>query len=468
MAKFEELDALKARLDSHRPLDEGRIRAVREKFRLEWTYHSNALEGNPLTLSETSFFIREGMTSKGKPLSSYVEAKNHVAALDFLEEIVRKKEAISVWLTKQFHAMLFEKIDFVEVGSGADRQRVKVEGGTYKTEANHVVRLDGKILEFTDPLHVPEAMEKLVAWYSDRMIDTHPVEVAANFHHKLVSIHPFTDGNGRVSRLLLNTILMQAGYTPAIIPVEEKKRYLEALQTADEGNLQPLITLVEEFINRSLVLTLDVIEGRDAFDLDDLSRMFRNIVEESKAIGTELGRAVTPPVTRAHDTSKQIAEVLLSILGGHAGKVSVPEVQTFPQRESSVEMAAAIIEVRNSTPDIQWEQTIRLRVQSDKRHIPQLDVNFVPLWNRFNVTLVSWVKLGKFSQQNSEVMTYEPGSHVLRGSIHYEEWDRKWLEEFVLGSLKSAYMIWAEEMDRRKTLIAEEEAEVSKHLPPLT
>src|SRR5260370_39620739 len=124
MRVYPDLDRLKERLDKLRPLDAQKAQAVREKFRLDWTYHSNAIEGNPLTLSETSFFIREGLTSKGRPLSAYLEAKNHLEALDYLDSVVSEKTPLTEHLVRQYHAMLFHKVDRIIVGSGTERREV--------------------------------------------------------------------------------------------------------------------------------------------------------------------------------------------------------------------------------------------------------------------------------------------------------------------------------------------------------
>ncbi len=275
--RFAQVDALKARLDSHRPLDVNRVSAVREKFRIEWTYHSNAIEGSSMTLSETAFFLREGLTSKGKPLSEYLEAKNHAEALDYLEEVVAQKHPLTERLIKDFHTLVMQDTKFIEV-KGLFGQRVKkrVEPGAYKYDDNHVIRLDGTIHYFCDYLQVPGEMERLIGWYEEQKERLHPIELAARFHHKLVAIHPFTDGNGRVARLIMNLILMQQGYTPAIIRMEDREEYYKALEAADgergeryvsvfeqEGDYGPLIEIVEREVVRTLTLTLGVAEGRN-------------------------------------------------------------------------------------------------------------------------------------------------------------------------------------------------------------
>lgn len=259
---FEELDELKAHLDSLRPIDPDRMMAIKEKLRIDWTYNSNAIEGNTLTLQETAFFLREGLTSKGKPLSEFLEAKNHVEAISFLEEVVREKKPLTERLIKDFHAIVMQDNKFIWVGPQDNRVKKKLEPGSYKYDNNHVVKLDGTIHFYTDHLQVPGEMEALVKWYSENVVSLHPVELAARVHHRLVAIHPFTDGNGRVARLVMNLILMQADYMPAVIKNEDRMEYYEALDMADKGEYAAFTGIVEREALRTMKLVVDVVEGR--------------------------------------------------------------------------------------------------------------------------------------------------------------------------------------------------------------
>ena len=460
MTDFAEIDDLKAGLDAHRPIDPKSVQAVQEKFRLEWTYHSNALEGNPLTLSETSFFIREGLTSKGRPLSAYLEVKNHAAALDFLEQMVRERTPLTEHLIKQYHAMLFEKIDYVEAHEG----RIRVEAGRYKTEKNHVIRLDGKIRDFTDPLQVAGEMEKLIECYEAEKGKRHPIELAGMLHHRLVSIHPFTDGNGRVSRLVMNTLLMQAGYTPAIIPVEEKQRYLEALQSADDGDDAPFLGFLERLVAKSLRLTLDVIEGREAFDFDDLSKMFRSIVEKTKAIEQSLGPAVKPPEVRSRETAGRIQELTRVVLREHVPKISAGG---FPVQQSETHALTLPPKWQNVTKNLQGglvPPLIVFAVNPTQRIVPSLRVTFGVISGRNQVGLFGVIELGKWTA-STETLEFVDGK-TLVGSIFFEDWDTEAVHGLVLDVLKSAYKAWGQEVERRNELIAQEEAELAKFRPP--
>ncbi len=467
MADYSQLDALKAKLDSLRPIDANKWGPVAEKFRVAWTYHSNALEGNPLNLSETSFFIREGLTSKGKPLAAYLEIKNHLTAVDFLEEVVKKKELITEGLIKQYHAMLFHNIEFVEVKSGGESRRMKIEAGVYKKEPNHVIRLDGSIHYFADPLQVPGEMQRLIKEFAAEREKVHPLELAGMFHHKLVGIHPFVDGNGRVARLLMNTILMQAGFTPAIIIVEEKKTYLEVLESADNGVYEPLFRFLEETLSKSLRTTIDVVEGRDAFDFDDLARMFRNAAEQTPAIEQELGAAAIPPEARSIETANTIGNAVQELLARYTLKAATPHVNQLVNAQPSLYSTPGYAALLGRIAPGRGIPVAELQVSGPgKRHVPTLFVNFSMVSGRYQIALTSTTRLGKFNDSLQEAIGFQESEPQILGSIYFEDWDPQTISDFVLNTLKTSFNAWSAEMDRRKTLIAAQEAEAEKFRLP--
>ncbi len=265
MRQFEEVDQLKAKLDAHRPIPPEVFQTIAEKLRIDWTYNTTKIEGGPLTYQETAFFIRTGLTSKGRPLEAYLECRGHLYALDHLEGLVRDQEELSERVIKEFHSLLLRGVEWVEVvNEQGEKVKKRIFPGSYKYDNNHVVKLDGTIHRFCEHTRVPGEMERLIDWYEEHHKQLHPVELAAEIHHRLVAIHPFADGNGRVARLVMNLILMQADYVPAIIRDEDREEYYTALEAADEGNIEPLLAMVEGEVARTLRLMLDVIEGRIA------------------------------------------------------------------------------------------------------------------------------------------------------------------------------------------------------------
>lgn len=223
-----ELDALKARLDALRPLPAAALRNLHEELVLRWTYNSNAIEGNTLTLMETKVVL-EGITVGGKLLREHFEAINHRDAILYVEDVVRKAEPLSEWQIRNLHRLVLKQID--DENAGTYRKiNVTIAG------ARHVP---------PDMLLVPEQMAALMQWYDHEAASLHPVVRAAKLHVDFVKIHPFADGNGRTARLLLNLELLKAGFPAIVLPVERRLAYYEALDAAHvDGDMNTFIELV--------------------------------------------------------------------------------------------------------------------------------------------------------------------------------------------------------------------------------
>lgn len=259
---FEKVDEMKKKIDEYRPFDADISRLFQEKLRIEWTYNSNAIEGNILTYGETAFFLREGLTSEGKPFKDYLEAKNHSEAIELLHDIVRRKRNISEGLIKEMHALLMKDIGFT-YAKGADSRLIKkpLSAGQYKIRPNHVLTLSGKIHHYTSPLHVKDEMERLVKWFYESD-DLHPVEKAAMFHYRFVVIHPFDDGNGRLARIFMNLILMQTGYPICIIKKEHRRQYFNAIEKADSKKNKTVFTrFIADELYETEKTVFDILEG---------------------------------------------------------------------------------------------------------------------------------------------------------------------------------------------------------------
>lgn len=236
--KFQQVDNKKKKLDKYRPLEPALAKNLREVYRVEWTYHSNAIEGNTLTLLETKLVLEEGITiGRGKSLKDHFEAVNHAEAIDYLEEVISKSENLTEQLIKHMHYLILKGID-------------NKNAGQYR-QAN--VRISGSQHEPPDFIFVREQMEDLMKWYDENKSHLHPVELAAIFHHRFVYIHPFIDGNGRTARLLMNLILMQHGFPPAIIKAEHRLDYYECLEDASVNNrIESFIEFVSKCVEEGL------------------------------------------------------------------------------------------------------------------------------------------------------------------------------------------------------------------------
>ena len=224
---FNEVDQLKTELDSKRPIPKETLRSLEESINLEWTYNSNGIEGNTLTLKETQVVL-EGITVGGKSIKEHLEAINHEKAILYLNDLVKEKNPITEWNIKSVHRLVLKDIDDENAGRYR-RENVTIKGATHIPP---------------DYLKVQELMEKLILNYKN-WNDFHPIIQAALLHGELVRIHPFIDGNGRTSRLLMNLDLMNYGYNPVIIKKEDRLEYYEALDKAHTtGNYTDFVKLI--------------------------------------------------------------------------------------------------------------------------------------------------------------------------------------------------------------------------------
>lgn len=226
---IEELDRLKARLDSLRPLPDATLRSLHDDLVLRWTYHSNAIEGNTLTLMETRLVLQDGITIGGKSLREHFEAINHRDAIEYIMSIVDSAEPFGEWQIRNVHRLILKNID--DDNAGRYRQANVLIAGARHTPPDAVL--------------LPELMDGFIQWYHRDGASMHPVERAAHVHARFVGIHPFIDGNGRTSRLLMNLELIKAGFPPAVLPVERRLAYYEALDKAHvEGDLGDFVQLI--------------------------------------------------------------------------------------------------------------------------------------------------------------------------------------------------------------------------------
>lgn len=227
----------KQRLDRYRPLPPHLVRRLHDDLRILLTYHSNAIEGNTLTLRETQMVIDHGMTVGGHPLREYLEASNHAAALDYLTILLDKTVPIGRADMLKFHSLVMD--------------RILSDAGSWRS-----IPVSIRGANFVPPpaRQVPGLMRDWISWVNgDDAQRYEPIMRAAIAHHGFEAVHPFEDGNGRCGRLLLNLMLMRDGYPPALLLREWRDGYLIALDTANAGNYRPLGNL----IGRSVESVLD-------------------------------------------------------------------------------------------------------------------------------------------------------------------------------------------------------------------
>lgn len=223
---------------AYRPLSQDTLRSLREYYRVGLTYTSNALEGNSLTESETKVVIEDGLTIEGKPLRDVYEAVGHAKAYDFICEISRDAP-IAEETILTIHRLFYQQID-------AER------AGVYRKVP---VFISGSQYAVAPVAEISKRIQQLVRWYNNQEGKMHPVELAAEFHKRFVYIHPFVDGNGRVSRLLMNLSLLRNDYNIAIIPAVCRSEYIDALERGHKD----ADTFVSFVADRVIMTQLDLL-----------------------------------------------------------------------------------------------------------------------------------------------------------------------------------------------------------------
>ncbi|MEM7130169.1 MAG: Fic family protein [Chloroflexota bacterium] len=269
------VDTLAAQVNEVRPFDDETEQRIRQKLRLDWNYHSNAIEGNTLSLGETRAFLLHGITAQGKPFRDYLDIHGHRKAIDYLEEFVRQEEDLTEAYIRELHkVLLVEPYEMDALTPDGRPTKRRIEIGQYKTQPNSVRTSTGAMHFYASPQETPARMGDLMAWYREvtQKGEIHPVVLAATFHFKFVEIHPFDDGNGRMSRLLMNLLLMRNRLVPIIVPTERKSEYILALEQADAGEVEPFIEFIGERVVDSLELYLKAARGESLEELSDIDK----------------------------------------------------------------------------------------------------------------------------------------------------------------------------------------------------
>lgn len=267
------IDRLKNELDTMRPLSSDVIARVEQKLRIEWNYHSNAVEGNSLTLGETRSLILHGLTARGKPLRDHLDIEGHDQAVKAIERAVQEDQGLSEVFIRNLHAVLLkEPYEVAAMTPDGQPTRRLVTIGDYKTMPNNVRTSTGEMYYFTPPEQVKPAMSDLIDWYrAQAAAGEHPVIIAAIFHYRFVRIHPFDDGNGRMARLLMNLILIRHGYTVAIVRIADRDRYIRELEQIDRTeNPAQFIDYVASCCEYALNLYLKAVRGETVEDAEDI------------------------------------------------------------------------------------------------------------------------------------------------------------------------------------------------------
>lgn len=222
LEKLEAIDQLRDEWQAKKPLNVTQLQRMRDFFNIEYTFESNRIEGNTLSLQETSLVVNEGLTISGKSMKEHLEAVNHAEAVEFVIELASNREELTKRNVLDLHALILKSID-------------RDNAGRYRSVP---VRISGSDHEPPQPYLLDKLMEDYFFHYLQQRAVMHPVILAAEMHERLVSIHPFIDGNGRTSRLVMNLVLLRNGYTIANLKgdVNSRLAYYRALEKVQVGN----------------------------------------------------------------------------------------------------------------------------------------------------------------------------------------------------------------------------------------
>ena len=255
-------------INQNRPLPRSILHKLREQLIIDWTYNSNAIEGNTLSLNETKLILEDGLTIGRKSLKEHLETINHREAIEFVEHLSSsKKNKLTERNVREIHSLVMKGIDPDYAGQYRDIQ----------------VRISGSSHVPPEPILVASLMKKMMKGINK---DEHPIVQAAKANFELVSIHPFVDGNGRTARLLMNLILMRNGYTPGIILKNDRKRYYDILEKTHRGELNDFIVLVGRAVERTIHLYFEAIPGlspklltlAEAAEISPYSKEYLNVM----------------------------------------------------------------------------------------------------------------------------------------------------------------------------------------------
>jgi Fic family protein len=238
---YDSIDSKKIKLDAFRPFSAKQAQKFKTLYLLDMTYHSNALEGNSLNAKETKKILEEGTAIGGKLVSEHIEVINHREAIEFVDEqLNRPLHGLDENDILALHRLLLTGVN-------------TKEAGCYRTQHVAKRKSNGDIYHFVSPNKIQKEIEKFLKWFGTAT-QLHPIALASQTHNRFATIHPFSDANGRISRLLMNLILMHHGYPPAIIHLQDQSEYIHAIENAQNNNLA---TTFDRFITQKLNHNID-------------------------------------------------------------------------------------------------------------------------------------------------------------------------------------------------------------------
>lgn len=280
---------------SLQPLHAEARKKLEKKFRLEFNYNSNHIEGNTLTYGETELLLIFDDTKGGHTMREYEEMKAHDVAWQMVEQWANEKERpLTEQAIKNLNEVILVRPFWKEaITSDGQNTRRQIKIGDYKQYPNSVQLSNGERFEYASPVDTPMLMQELLEWYRTEESQLHPVTLAAMFHYKFVRIHPFDDGNGRIARLLMNYVFLWNDLPPVIIRSADKTNYLRVLHIADTGDYEPFIAYIADQLQWSLRISIKAAKGENIEEDEDWKKrlqLFKTQIGTSREITIKKGK----------------------------------------------------------------------------------------------------------------------------------------------------------------------------------
>lgn len=348
---IKEIEGLQQELKALLPIPREQQEKLDRKFRLEFNYNSNHIEGNTLTYGETELLLVFGETRGNHNIREYDEMKASDVALRMVEELATDKEhPLTEAFIKNLNKVLLVEPYWKEaITDDGQPTRRKIVVGDYKKFSNSVRLPNGEMFHYASPQETPILMTELIGWYKEELAkqEFHPVELAARLHYRFVRIHPFDDGNGRISRLLMNYVLLYHDYPPVVIKSADKANYLSALHDADTGNIESFVGYVAQQLIWSLELSLKAAKGESIEEDEDWKKKLSvlkkrvedrdelQVTKSPEIIVEVLNSKILPFLNEVANQLGNVEELFLSkeviyidktyVFLGHGYKFKIPE-----------------------------------------------------------------------------------------------------------------------------------------------
>ncbi len=406
--KREQADMLQQKINAHGELSAEVKKKINYKFRLDWNYYSNSMEGNTLTMDETRSVMVGNLTVGGKPIKDVLEMKGHDEVIMEILKIGRGELRLSEHRIKEIHRGIMHEED--------ESKRPKI--GTWKTEPNYIYNYKNERFDFVQPVEVPERMHILLD-KTNAAIDAirinkknapNPMDVALSFHLEYVVIHPFYDGNGRTARILTNLLLISFGYPPFWVKTNERNIYNQYIGDIQGYGGKP--DLFYEFaatmILRSQRLALDAIEGKDIGEPDDMDKKLALLEKELEAIDPN-------EEIRKHFDKDTFIEIF-NTWGTELLEKSIPAIQKFNRLFTG---ARHWVSIQNGLGSVQFTD------ESVSEVIEKLKQDFLRNSDRVSshdTKLVVTAFYGTFKKGGLNTFGCTYGYEVRFDHIKYEVW----------------------------------------------